>query len=357
MGRARRRKKRGTGRRVILFFILLVVFCGAVLLLTPAREKLEGLFVKAPEGSLPASVLRAPETWSPGAPPRYPDTLPLSDEPLLPEPDFVTNCEAIYLADMSTGQVLYEKNSDMQIYPASTTKIMTGILMMEQMKDRDTATVVADPEIITSFYGTSASNAAILPGEEMTLTALLHCVLLPSGNEASTIAAQYIAGTEHEFARMMTERARELGCTGTNFTNSHGLHDDNHYTTAHDLAIMARYFWRFPTLRETCSLYSYHLDATNKQGERDIYTTLMMQNPNSSYYYEPIHGIKTGTTTQAGRCFVSTATKNGRTLLLVAMKAPYRDENGNVTEGNLAFEDTKNLYEWAFQELRRQSAA
>lgn len=341
------------GRTVALTSVVFLAVLAFFLLITPVGKEFLTLLSPEEEQLYSAGTILSATKDSDSVPAF--SSFPSTRQPLdIGAPDFNIGSKSVLLIDIKTGDILYEKAADETIYPASTTKIMSALLFVENITDMSQI-ITADADIITGFYGTAASNADIIPNEQLSLGDLLHCILLPSGNEASAIAARYISGSEEAFAVRMTERANELGATHTNFTNSHGLHDDNHYTTARDLAIIAQAFWQRTALREIAGLYSYTLSPTDKREARDIYSTLLMQNPNSEYYYEPIRGIKTGTTTQAGRCFVSVGEKGGRQLLLVAMNAPYRDDAGNILQGaNQAFTDTKNIYEWAFSQLAAQ---
>lgn len=150
--------------------------------------------------------------------------------------DPTTNAKAIVLVDTTTGSILFSKNADEKVYPASTTKIMTALLAVEAIENGKAAltdSVTAGSDIMTGL-SEDGSTAGIVPGETMTLESLLYCTLLSSANEACNIIAEYIGGDIKTFVGMMNAKAKELGCTGTNFTNTHGLPDNNHYTTASD---------------------------------------------------------------------------------------------------------------------------
>ncbi|MBF6841874.1 D-alanyl-D-alanine carboxypeptidase family protein, partial [Acinetobacter baumannii] len=153
---------------------------------------------------------------------------------------------------MDTGQILYEKNPHLKLHPASTTKIMTGILAIENGNLNDVVTV--DDE---TPYVIKGSHIALEPGEKLTLKDLLYALLIESANDSALVIAKHIAGTAEEFAKMMNDKAKELGALNTNFVNPHGLTDENHLTTAYDLSLIARYAMKNETFREIVSNYTY----------------------------------------------------------------------------------------------------
>ena len=158
---------------------------------------------------------------------------------------------------------------------------------------------------------------------------LLHGLMIRSGNDASLVLADYVCnGDINQFVEMMNQKAQELGCQDTHFTNPHGLHDENHYTTARDLYLITKYAMTLPNFMEISSKVSYVLPATNKQETRRITTTnhLINQNAEGNYYYMYAKGIKTGAHDQAGYCLVSTAIRNGYSYMCVALGAPSVDE-------------------------------
>lgn len=268
---------------------------------------------------------------------------------------FEVSSEAVYLINLNTGVVVYEKNADKKMYPASTTKIMTAILAFESGYDLDTTTVTAKGYLYDEFYGLNVSTGDIRRGETLTLRQLLYAMMLQSANEGASIVSDFLAdGSRDYFSEMMNNRAKELGCTGTNFVNPHGLFNANQYTTARDMALLARHAMELPGFMEIASTVSYHVGATNIHEDLTWITTNRMMMADSMYYYEPIKGIKTGTLEQSGSCFVSTASLGGYDYLCVVLGAPVdydadgriRRENGQAV--NSAFADTKKLYQWAF---------
>lgn len=259
----------------------------------------------------------------------------------------------ILLVNLDTGYIVYEKEADQKVSPASLTKIMTAILAIEKVPDLDAAKITAKKGIVDSFLGTGSSTAGIKADEELTARQLLYCMMVRSGNDAAAILADYIGeGSIDNFISMMNQRAKELGAESTNFANPHGLTDPNHYTTARDLYKIFRHALTLPLFKELISTTRYTLPATNKNTERTFATTNLMldKNVGSKYYYSSVKGGKTGKTSDAGNCFISLAEKEGYNYVCVSLGAPTKDEQGNNLPAtvNEAFGDTKKLYEWAF---------
>lgn len=271
-------------------------------------------------------------------------------------PDFEVYSEAAYLLNLDTGEVVYEKNADKQLVPASLTKIMTAVILIEQYEDNiaelSTTYVSGNSACFDELYLTGCSNADIRIGEKVSYKDLLYALMLRSACEAANIIAYNVAGSLDAFAEMMNNKAEELGCENTHFTNSHGLFWENHYTTAHDMAIITEYAMSLPLFAEISCSESYVMEKTAFHTEKRTihHTNYMMSRINGgSYYYEYVKGIKTGTLDEAGRCLASVAYKDGYSYLLVTLGAPQYDENGNSVYYN--FIDHKNIYEWAFDNL------
>lgn len=268
------------------------------------------------------------------------------------EPDFTLTSKAVYLENLDTGLVLYEKNADQQMYPASLTKIMTAILVLENVKDLDQETAAYPMWIQDMLYGTNASLGGLIVGEKLTIRQLLTSALVQSGNESAMILAGYVGSGGMadfmprditSFVEMMNDKAKALGCTGTHFTNPTGLHSDNHYSTARDMAIMAKYAMQNPVFASLVKNYAVQLGQTNKHGDLWQYSTNKMLLTSSPYYYAPVVGIKTGSTDEAGRCVISQAEDNGYRYFCVVMGAP-----STAAEPFPNFIETRQLYRWAF---------
>ncbi|MCD7785100.1 MAG: D-alanyl-D-alanine carboxypeptidase [Oscillospiraceae bacterium] len=270
-------------------------------------------------------------------------------------PDFEVYSEAAYLVSLDTGDVVYSKNADEQLVPASLTKIMTAAILLELYQDDisalSTTYVCGTSACFDELYLTGASTADIQIGEMVSYKDLLYALMLRSACEAANIIAYNVAGSLEAFVEMMNEKAEELGCENTHFTNAHGLFYENHYTTAYDMAIITQYAMSLPMFTEIACTESYTMEATSYHEERTIiHTNYMMSKTNGGdYYYEYVKGIKTGTLDEAGRCLVSLAYKDGYSYLLVTLNAPMYDDNGNTVYYN--FIDHKNIYEWAFNNL------
>lgn len=211
------------------------------------------------------------------------------------------------------------------MYPASTTKLMTAILTLENCELTDVATVSHNAVYsIPSGY----AHASLVEGEELTIEELLNLLLIPSANDAAIVLAEHIAGSVEDFATMMNEKAEELGCLDTHFVNPNGIHDEDHYTTAYDLSLIGLYAMQFDDILRIAQVTQYTLDNSDVYtGEERIFnTTNDLINPNDSNYYEYTTGLKTGYTTSAGSCIVATAEKNGVNLLAVTLKSETSDE-------------------------------
>lgn len=268
-------------------------------------------------------------------------------------PDFEVYSEAALLINLDTGDVIYEKNADKQLVPASLTKIMTAVILLEKYEDNiaelSTTYVSGNSACFDELYLTGCSNADIRIGEKVSYKDLLYALMLRSACEAANIIAYNVAGSLEAFAEMMNVKAEELGCEDTHFTNAHGLFWENHYTTARDMAKIVEYALSLPMFEEISCSSEYTMEATKYHTEpRKIsHTNYMMSRVNGGdYYYEYVKGIKTGTLDQAGRCLVSLAYKDGYSYMLITLGAPQQDEAGNNVYYN--FIDHKNIYEWAF---------
>ena len=283
------------------------------------------------------------------------------------EVTFETNSKALYMVDLNTQEVVYQKNAVQQLEPASCTKIMTYIVAVEHISDLEGTKITVSDYIEPTLTGTGSSMAGIITGEELTALQLLNLMMVPSGNDASLVLAEYVGGLEtgatgeeavKNFVQMMNDKAAELGLSNTHFNNPHGLHDDEHYTTASDLYQITKYALTLPHFSDITSQTFYTLPATNKSAKsRTVYTTNKMISENTAdnpYYYQYAKGIKTGSHDQAGYCLVSSAVYDGYTYICVALGAPSVDANGKEIEERGEMIDSKNLYRWAFTTLEQK---
>ena len=255
--------------------------------------------------------------------------------------------ESAILMDSKTGKILYEKNSNEKRYPASTTKILTAIIAIENCNLSDT--VSASYNAIMSIPS-GYSIAEIKENEVLTVEQLLNVFLIHSANEAGYILAEHIAGNISNFADLMNQKASEIGCTNTHFTNPSGIQDENHYSTAHDMALIAQYCMKNETFRQIVCKTSYTLEPTDKTPEeRYFVTTNDLMKTSSEYYYPYCIGIKTGYTSQAKNCLISASQKDGLELITVVLGAEFT-ESGKSARNT----DTINLFNYGFENYKYQ---
>ncbi len=266
--------------------------------------------------------------------------------------------EAAIVIDANTGKILFEKNINKKLAPASTTKIMTGILAIE-MGDLS-KNVIIDKETPLGIIG---SHIALEPGEILTFEDLLYALLIQSANDSAKAIAINLSGSVEEFAKLMNKKAKELGAKNTHFVNPHGLDEENHFSTAYDLAIIAKYAMKNDTFRNIVNNYKYKIEKTNK---KDVPRYLKSQNKlmysneeiNVDGNYIPIkysgaNGIKTGFTDNARYCLVSSAKRGEQELIAVVlkasnMKALYTDTHNLLNFGFDNFYTNKIAYERQF---------
>lgn len=272
--------------------------------------------------------------------------------------DYHVDAKAAILVDAAYGEVLYEQNAHEKMYPASITKIMTALLTIEAV-DRGELTLdqpITASSIVNDRMIAGASTQNIKAGEVMPLRDVLACALIPSANEACNILAETVSGSLSAFAELMNRRAAELGCENTHFTNPHGLHDSDHYTTAYDIALIAQAAMKFPLFREMVTSKNYEVPATNMSKARTLHdTNALISNFNKvGYLYQYATGIKTGYTPEAGYCLASSATKGDRSLIAVVLGAE-RTPGTTGSDGFIYFTESKRLLEWGFSNFSRRT--
>ncbi len=250
---------------------------------------------------------------------------------------------AAILANADTGEVYFSKNAEDRVQPASTTKMMTALLVVEAIERGD---IALDDEVVAyddCQYNmdeySSHANPAIEPGEVLTVEELLYCAMLVSANEACNILGDYVSGSVNSFVAAMNDRAAELGCTGTNFENTNGLEESGHYTTAADFALIAQEAVKHTLLLEICGTLTYTVPETEYAYERELVNTNSLLNPDSDYYFEYAYGIKTGYFTNAGYCLVSAASYNSMDVVCVVLGG---EESGDQ------FGDTLAIFNWFY---------
>ena len=263
------------------------------------------------------------------------------------DPNFTVASKAALLIDLNTGRTVYEQDADERVYPASLTKIMTCLIALENGNLSDVITI---DEAALAGLDQDSSVVGLQVGEQITLENLLYCMMVHSGNDAANAVAEYIAGSTADFVRMMNERAYALGCKDTHFNNPHGLHDESHYTTARDLAIITQAALKSENFRQIVDTYEYKLPDDNmRQNIPKLKTTNMLiyQSMSNSLYYPRAHGIKTGYTSQAGRCVISEATGDGLDLLgIVCGAATTVLDSGDLLMEN--FTECARLFDYGF---------
>lgn len=261
--------------------------------------------------------------------------------------------KAFILMERDTGAILYGKNIDEKLYPASITKIMTALLVVENLSLQDTITFTSD---MIDSLPIEAAIQGVLAGETITVKDCLYSLILRSSNDISTGLAFTIAGSEEEFGKMMTERAKELGAVNTNFVNSTGLHDENHYTTARDMALITEAAMRNPILSSIWGTDSYVLNETNMTESFKIkhrHEMIAKVNPTTVQEYEVVNdkenndielqGGKTGFTDEAGRTLVTAAKNNEMELISVIL----------YSSDEYVYNDTMTLLEYGFNNYRK----
>lgn len=249
--------------------------------------------------------------------------------------------EAALLIDASNGRVLFEKNAEKVMYPASTTKIMTALVALDAIEKGE---ISLDQPLVFSEKANSAmdidgSNIALKVGEEMRLENLLQGLLIASGNDAAACIAEGISGTMDAFVVKMNEKAAQLKLKDTHFMNPHGLHNKEHYTTAHDLARLAREAMKNETFRSIVECAHIYLPETNMSEKRYYINTnnLVSRMRYPYYFYDKATGIKTGSTDEAGSCLVASAEHKGKSVIAVVLKASDMSVSHNETKAILEY--------------------
>lgn len=251
--------------------------------------------------------------------------------------------QSAYLKDRTTGTVLLNINSGDRRYPASTTKVMTALLVLENAKLDDTVTIAEED---FAALDENSMTAGLEVGETLTVQDMLACLLLPSANECAYALARHVSGSVDSFVELMNARAKELGCKNTNFVNPCGLHDDNHYTTAYDLSLIFDAALQLPDFVEIAGSTTWELPATNMQEARTIESTDELTNANGPVYVEGVQAAKTGYTEAAGRCLVAAAAQGDMNLMGVVLGAPNTDSGSGVTAN---FVDMHTMFMWGFE--------
>ncbi len=293
---------------------------------------------------------------------------------------------SLHMIDIESGDVVYSTNAEEVRPMASLTKIMTYIVAYENIPNIETVEIEVTQEMINILASTGSSTAGIRAGEAYTGLQLLHLMMIPSGNDAALILAMHydsIKNVTHEFTgyaddgadlrayklenspfiALMNDKAEELGCLNTNFTNPHGLHHEEHYSTASEMAVITRYATTLPFFTEITSKRVYDYSPVNSETEKVVYNTNMMFSEyehEGKYYYPYTTGIKTGSLTESGFCIASSAKYGNYAYIVIALGSPYLVPSTTVegeyeyAKENGAMLDSKDLFTWAFANLEEQ---
>lgn len=256
------------------------------------------------------------------------------------ENDITPNASGAILIDADSKQILYDKNADKKLFPASTTKIMTMIIMFEAINNKK---ISFDDQVTTSKYAASMGGSQVYleEGENMSLEDMFKSIAIASANDASVAVSEYIAGSTNKFVEMMNQKAKELNLKNTHFENVTGLHDNNHYTCPYDLAMMASYLIKIGgnKLLSITSLYDSYIREDTKQSFWLVNTNKLLK------LYNGVDGLKTGYTKEAGYCLVTTAKRDGQRLVGVVMKE---------SEPKKRNEEMCNLLDYGFNNYKRE---
>lgn len=276
-------------------------------------------------------------------------SVPVSSSAAVYEPNETIYADAYMLINLDDDShpVVAQKNQDMIKYPASLTKIVTAIVTLEKEPDLSREVTVSR-NAIESLYGTGAQVAGLEIGDTITIEQLLYLTMVHSACDACQVLGEAVSGTVEAFVQEMNDWALSVGCENTHFVNPDGLHDENHYTTASDMAKITLKALENEMFDKIASTVHYEYNGTNF-----YHTNLMLQSGFLSYYYPYAKGIKTGSTEQAGYCVITKASKGGYNYLAIVLDAPIEMIDGYKTK--CSFVDAGTLFEWAFNSLKYET--
>ncbi|HZK18129.1 MAG TPA: D-alanyl-D-alanine carboxypeptidase family protein [Clostridia bacterium] len=244
---------------------------------------------------------------------------------------FDLSCKGAVLINGRTGQVLYDTECEAKLYPASTTKILTAMIVLNKARLDEVVTVGEGVE------GIDGTSIWLVEGEQLTVEELLYAMLLNSANDAALVLAQHVGGSEQGFAQMMNSTAQKCGAVNSNFVNPHGLPDEDHYTTAYDLSMIAKEAMKNPKFRKIVATSTKNISRKDPEAQRELYNRNRLLNG-----YEGSNGIKTGYTNAAGQCLVASAKRDGRELIAVVLG----------DEGNGVWSDAQKLLDYGFDNFK-----
>ncbi|NLD87978.1 MAG: D-alanyl-D-alanine carboxypeptidase [Clostridiales bacterium] len=261
-------------------------------------------------------------------------------------------CNTALLFESTSNQLIFAKDPDKRIFPASTTKLMTALLAVENCRLDEIVTVTKSA---LSQVPKSSSLAGLKADEKMTMENMLKCLLVPSGNDAANVIAEHVSGSVDAFVELMNKRSAELGCKDTNYRNPSGFHDEDHYTTALDLLVVTLEACKYPAITEICAAAQVSVPANDVVKEERYFNNtnfLISRHKVSDYIYNHATGLKTGSTTPAGQCLVATAEKGDMKLISIVMGAQ-NDTSGKQIKLT-HFSESRKLLEWGFNNFVRK---
>lgn len=262
-----------------------------------------------------------------------------------PPEELTVNAKAAFLAETTTGQILFEYHADDKLYPASTTKMMTALVAWEHCAQED---MIPVSETAVEGLAERGSSVFLQVGEQMNFMDMLRYLLIGSGNDAANALAEYVAGSGEAFAELMNQKAAQLGCENTHFSNPHGLHEEDHYTSARDLYKIGKALIDVPELREIVSTSQVKLQPTNMHPNESTITTtnhLISRLKDTRYFDKNAFGIKTGTTTPAGFCLVGGETNGDLEYISVILGGEKDPDTGDIG----CYTETLKLFRYARQ--------
>ncbi len=253
----------------------------------------------------------------------------------------VEHAGGAYLYNIENDTVLYAYNEDAKLYPASTVKLMTGILAVEALGDQPDRQITVTSEMLHKMVG---NNISLSVGEVVTVDDMLHALLVNGANDAAQVLAVTVAGSLDAFVTMMNEKAQMLGAYNTHYTNPTGMHSDSMVTTVADTALIAKYAYRLPRFVEITSVPKYVMDATNKKDYRNLFNrnSQLSKFYDTRYFYPDSLGMNAGYTVQSGYCLVSVASREDLSYLVIVMNAESTEEE------IYSYANAEMLLEWAF---------
>ena len=244
---------------------------------------------------------------------------------------------AAILMDAETGQVLYDKSAKERLYPASITKVLTAIIALEKNENLNEKVIIGKD--VPYQIASNSSAIYLLPGEVVTLEQLMYALMVESANDAAVAIAEHTAGSVENFAKLMNDKAKELGATDSHFINPHGLHSEDHYTTAYDMALIMKEAIKNPVLRKLMTTSNYIIPETNEQQTRYLWTkNRLYKSEGDEFYNDKVIASKTGFTTEAKNTLISAAENNGMSLIAVVL-------NGQSAS---TYYDTSALFDYGF---------